>query len=160
MEGTLDLGLSKPDEPVFRFLCKSADGPGFNVMVDGKSRRQLTNEQSVEALLDEQQLEQRQQQLAERARQEQEKRKKSLWEQCETEIAKKARDMIGFTWSDAGPPEPVALTELGAVYEPHFQSRNPAGAELFFVAKCIVEDGGAAVVEFRGREGKAPKSRE
>ncbi len=151
MEGTLDLGVSTPDEPVFRILCRSADGPGFNVMVDGKTRRLLTNEQIVEELLTDPQKEQRRQQLAERTRQQLEQRKKSLWDQCEGEIRTQARDMIGFRWDEPGPPEPLELTDAGALFEKHFRSRSPTGTELFFVARCTVADGAAAIVNFRGR---------
>lgn len=150
MEGTLDLGLSKPDTPVFRFLCRSPEGPGFNVMVDGKSRQPLTNERSINELLDAQQQAIRRQQLAERVRQQREQKKKSLWEQCEAEIRRQARDMIEFAWREPDMPEPVEFSDVSAVFEKHFRSRNPAGTELFFVASCVVVEGSAPAVKFRG----------
>lgn len=147
VEGTVDLDQSSRDKPVFRVLCRNADGRTFNMLVDGLTRTVLTPGHEVEQLLTpeqraararrraEESARRQRQAAAEKARQ-QRQLTEGYWAQCEQALQPTVANMLSVEWLED--PQSAMVTAEGAVFTRNFTARDYTGNALFFTAECEV----------------------
>ena len=149
LEGTLDRTQSTSERPMFRILCRQADGKSYNEMVDGLSFETLTTPKVVEVVLTEEQIEQRKREEQERQRQEDERRKMSLWQMCMQALQDRTKMMIDLTWDSQSQPEPITFDASSAVFKVQFQAKSIWGEALRYEATCTVDNERVKSVEIK-----------
>ncbi len=153
VEGTVDLDRSTLEKPVFRVLCRNADGRTFNLLVDGLTRAILTPGDEIDQLLTpaqraarlrqrEQAEERRQQRLAAEKDRQLRQRKERYWSLCEEALQPFIANMLSVQWLEA--PRAGLITEEGAEFARNFTARDFSGTALHFTAECSVTTEGGA----------------
>lgn len=164
VEGTADLDRSAPEKPVFRVLCRNADGRTFNLLVDGLTRTILTPGYEIDQMLTPEQRAERahRRQLEEERRQrrraaEKDRQlrqlKESYWAQCEQALQPTIANMLSVQWLEA--PRTGVVTEEGAEFVRNLTARDFSDTALFFTAECSVtaEEGAQAAIIPTARAG-------
>ncbi len=136
LRGTIDLDDSTSDHPVYRFLCRQANGRTYNEMVDGLTFETLTTviELPVEPTAED----------LEALRLEEEKRKQEARDArilklsglCQEGLALKVRLMKDVQWITAFPAVPDEISDESAIFTVDFNAKNVQGAALAYRAVC------------------------
>ncbi len=124
LRGTIDLDQSQKAKPVYRILCRRANGKSYNQMIDGVTLEPIVPPPTVEEL--------EAQRLAIEGR----------WLSCEDSLKQKTRLMQGVTWISALPPEPRHYGEGATNFTVDFDAQNTRGVPLKYRAMCqFLSDG-------------------
>lgn len=154
VSGTIDLDQSKPNQPIYRFLCRQENGRTYNEMVDGVSFKTLTTvivepkeptPEELEAI-----------RLAEEKRKEEERKARiaHLWGLCEAKLKEKTRLMADVSWLEPFPPGPELLEEHKASFYIQFDAISMDGVALKYEARCKFSEEDRLRVKISGRKDK------
>ena len=128
VRGTIDLGQSKPGEPIYRILCRQENGRTINEMVDGNSLVVLTySPPDYEA------------------------QKLAHWEQCDFAFKDKTKLMNNVVWLNESMPTPTIFTPEETHFSVKFNAEDPFGLLLKYAGECSVVVDQSPVVKIRPR---------
>lgn len=136
LEGTIDKEQSRHNHPIFRILCRQANGRSYNEMVDGLSFETLTTVVMAEPAVSAEELERRLRQEQARAEAALQQHKDEAWQACRHEVQQQTTLMIELVMLTQEQPEPEELNESEAVFVVDFDAQNFWGETLHFRARC------------------------
>lgn len=128
LEGTIDLDQSRAGHPMFRILCRQANGRSYNEMVDGVSFETLTTAKIVKPESTPEEIRQREAQ----------QRVIQFWRVCHSNLLERTSWMMELYWLTEGMPEPDRDDEESIAFTVHFDAKNKRGHDLHFQAQCTV----------------------
>lgn len=136
LEGTIDKEQSQPEHPIFRILCRQANGRSYNEMVDGLSFETLTTPVVVEPPETAEQLQRRLRQEQALAAAAIKQREDEAWQACSGEVQQQTALMMELVMITQTQPAPEELNEHEVVFVIDFDAENFWGEALRFRARC------------------------
>ena len=139
LRGTIDMEQSRPDNPIFRILCRQENGRTYNEMVDGNTSTTLTTKIEIPKELTAEEIEA--QRLAEEKRieEEQAKRKADHWSICNRLFTQKTHLMKNLERLDGDEPlQPAKFNDTKTEFVINFDAKDFYGALLHYTATCTI----------------------
>jgi len=131
LRGTLDFDNSTDDHPIYRILCRRADGSSYNEAVDGLTYETLTTRHVPLAVRMSKKIE-------------------SLRGYCRQAIAKEVTMMQNLSWLEKG-REPVTVEEDIATFVFDFDATNEQLEPLYYRGTCNATIDDEVTVSIRTR---------
>ena len=111
IEGTIDIGQTTAEHPMFRILCRQENGRSYNEIIDGLSFDPLTTPWPKELLMSEEELEQLRREEEQKRRDWIDELKREFWTSCKNAAQVETRFMHNMSWLTVEQNEPVSVID-------------------------------------------------